>query len=283
MAYPTLSQCEIPDPFIILAGDSGSGKTALATTLGEGAVLYAFETGYITALTLKDKFYESRIKTSLAGTYIDEGKFDSSNCAWSRFTADLDTMLNHLKSKPANPPTAFIFDSLTSMQECCMRHTLSGQIRQPEFKDWSVSQSQLFQVMGKIRSMTGIRVLIAHLQRDQLTHDLNTGLPFTNPVQFMELAVPGKNVPNRLASMANDVWQLKTTQGPQNTTDRVIQTVSNPLLALKTQFQIKSGTSIIESGLPGLLKSFGYDYPQKQQRLIEQKLREAIPPKAVRV
>src|SRR5680860_1245246 len=59
-------------PKILLIGDAGTGKTALALTGGARVVIIDCDNGTRTGLTLKDKFFEERQKVEVKPCWEDK-------------------------------------------------------------------------------------------------------------------------------------------------------------------------------------------------------------------
>lgn len=261
----SLGDMKIPPPFIILEGDTGCGKTVLSTTLGEGAYLFAFEQNYASAITLQDEFTSSRRKVKVFKDYIEPSNFLTTTCIWTQFKKDLQWFTDLYASPPADKPLpiALIFDGITPMLSALERYITEGETRVLKYEDWNKYKTELISVMNKIKFIPCAKVLIAHTQWDQRTK--YKGDP--DPINFLELAVPGKNMPNILCSMTNEVWLMKVCTEAGNKVTRKLITWSNDYLKLRTSGQIPNNqdTSI---GMPKLLDMIGYDYTNKQKEYL---------------
>lgn len=260
-----LGNISIPHPFIILEGDSGVGKTVLATTLGAGAYLHAFEQNYASAITLQDDFTQARRSVTLFKDYVEPSSFHPDTCIWSQFKKDLDWWGKMYSSPPEGKPLplALIFDGITPMLSALWRYLLDGDIRIPKFEDWNKYQTEMISVMNKIRFIPCAKILIAHVQWDQRKKYKDD----PDPINFLELAVPGKNMPNVLCSMVSEVWLLKAFQEPGNKVSRKLTTWSNDYLKLKTTVQIPNNQDI-SCGMGKLLDMIGYNYTDKQKEYL---------------
>lgn len=252
-------------PKIILMGPSGCGKTALACTLGKGAKLWAFESGYITALTLKDNFATQRNEVDLAGpvykgqstSYVEQTPM--APAAWVRFKTDLISFSNGAildANKPDAPRCAHIFDSLTTMFEAAMRYVMANSgkpLGNPEIQHWGIAFTEVYNMLNIIRSLPGTAILLAHTQRDEVKKNKSD----KEGQQIIELAIPGKNFPSKVTAIFNEVWYMRMEQAAGNTFRRTLQTMSDPQISAKTQFQLGNNFDT-NVGMTDILAKMGY-------------------------
>lgn len=152
----------------LLYGPPGAGKTALATSFGEGAEILDIGKGLQTALTFKDKFYEERRKCLFNPCYDDNPAMPQ---AWMKLKS---RVFEIGQQGPAYKNKCLIIDELSAINQASLRYilfngnrlfglmhtpTTKNGITQPE---WGLAMQEILNLVVVLKSLRCHVILIAH-------------------------------------------------------------------------------------------------------------------------
>lgn len=258
-----LSELKKHAPKIILAGNPGSGKTALALTLGEGAVVLDLDDGLLTGLTLKDAFFDRRQKVE-----VKECKEDNPNkaLAFAKAASYVRGISDEcLKGKP--PCRALIVDSLTTLAEGAMRLVMSnnGMLGQhPQIQHWGLRDLELENFFLTVYSLPMVVVLVVHLQTVQeegdtmavVEPDGKTRIKTVTQTKY-KIALPGKAYPPKLPPRFDELWLARVRKGAGGKMEYKISTTGTTSFITRTRSNLPTDQNM-EQGLPALLNKMGF-------------------------
>ena len=216
-----LSEAVKHPPKIILAGNPGSGKTALALTLGEGTTVIDLDDGLLTGMTLKDAFFERRQQVE-----VKPCKEDNPNkaLAFAKAMSYVRGMSDEcLKGKP--PCRGLVIDSLTTLAEGAMRYVMSnnGMLGQhPQIQHWGLRDLELQNFFLTVYSLPMVVVLIVHLQTVQEEGDVRAAVGPDGRMKMelitktkFKIALPGKAYPPKLPPRFDELWLAEQEEGQE--------------------------------------------------------------------
>lgn len=158
----TIKETRLKNPKILIAGESGAGKTALALTLGESAQILDCDDGCGVALGLKDGFTEARQSVD----YVDcTDKNPEKPEGWKKLQ---NTIMGIGKQAREGkyPFGVTIVDSLTVMTTMARRaHNASLKL---QLNEWGEMINEFETLLWKIRSLPHTVVVIAHMMREEI-------------------------------------------------------------------------------------------------------------------
>jgi hypothetical protein len=238
---------------ILLVGPSGTGKTILATTLGERCQLLDLNRGLGSAATLQDQFQTQRglcdVKKCWGGSPAD---------VWKRTLS----FVNSYAAKPARP--ALVIDGLSDLLEASLGEVLGAgyaagaKMTQPM---WGVAISAVQRIMWTLASVNAVVVVVAHTQRITVDYKLQSDgsakkLDDDEERMVEVLAVYGKALPQKIPALFDEIWCLRTVGGK-----RLLQTQPSEYTeCCKTRYQLPDRTDA-SLGMPRLLEMIGWRWP----------------------
>jgi hypothetical protein len=249
----TLKDIQLKAPKILIYGAFGTGKTALAMTLGKRLQLLDFDDGVVTGAGIHDKFLEARMSVDIKQFLETE---PGRALAFIKGKAAILDIVNQCNKK-TYPFQALCLDSLTTMFEAAMRYILgsSGKLSSidrpvipPEIQHWGLAFNEITQVLLYLRTLPIPVVLIAHQQKDMVDGQ-----------SMVEVAIPGKNMPDKIPGYFDEVWYMKSQTIGKNTS-YVVQTLSTTNTRARTRYGIPDNTDV-SIGLEALLNKMGYRFP----------------------
>lgn len=242
----------IPDaPNVILWGEVGTGKTALALTLGKGALVHCFDPGgLITGLTLKDKWTADR--HAVEAKLFIEKRPDIEATIFSNYKKYVMDLVNSIH-KGQTHYTAIIIDSLTTLALAASNQVMrnSGMLnRAPELQHWNAIFAEIKNVLSWLRATPVPLVLIAH----EMIKTYGKGKDATEKLQ---IAIQGKNLPAEITRFFDEIWYLYTRPVGQGQHRRMIQTIADDKLLGRSRSQVPTDTDT-SCGMWALFELMGY-------------------------
>lgn len=240
-----LSEIKLKPPKCIFYGPFGSGKTCFAATGGEVVQFLDMNEGLMSAKTLQDKWTEERKKVDVIECHEDDP---------TKATAFLKarSYIQSVASQCSTETYKFkilVIDSLTDLQEFCMRNILSNAGRlgkQAEIQHWQLRDIEFLNLMIIIKSLPIAVILIAHQQIVE-----QDGINVISP------GLPGKSLPNNLFTKFDEILFFKARNTTSGKVEFLIQNTSSSSILTRTRANIKNEINV-DIGLIEYLKLLGY-------------------------
>ena len=242
-----LKDAELGSLKVLLIGASGSGKTCLATTLGERALVLDLNNGLASAKLLKDRWTEQRGKCEVLQCWGPGGP----SAMWQRTVGYINTFA----TKPSRP--ALVIDGLSDLAEASLGHVLQSAGKwdlgattlkgatQPE---WGIAIAQVERLLWTLRSIEALVLLVGHTklaERDGQMREV--------------LGVYGQNLGGAITKAFDEVWYQKV-EGAGSARKYVVQTLSSAGVECKTRRQLPE-RSDVSVGMDGLLEMIQWKWP----------------------
>lgn len=261
---------KVPPPKILIWSPSGSGKTALAATYGDGLYVIDIDDSLLTCFRLQDSFTKDR----LAIEPYDAVERDTRTAtSFIKTKQKLIAINNAVASGSWNGSdgrklTGLLVDGLSFLCDACLRYVLynSGKLgkelaRSSDPKEllknnssqaeWGLMINEMEQIMQLIRGLPIPVILTAHA----ITVTDAAGMT------KYEIAIPTKHLPPRIPGFFDEVWFLDTQFAAAGKIERVLRTSVSPVFASnKTRGQLPDGTNC-NVGMRNLISKLGYDVP----------------------
>jgi hypothetical protein len=240
-----LTDMKMTPPKLLLLGDPGTGKTALACTLGAHAQVLDLDNGLRTALTLKDSFYDARTSIDV----LSCAETDASKAlAFQRTRAYLQD-IQRASAAGKWPFKALVLDSWTALAEASVRHIMaaSGKLgAQPQIQQWGMAFLELENILAILKALPCLTIVIAHLQRSE-----------EDGVMKATIASPGQKLPAKIPMYFDEIWVTRpVTQAGK--TSYTLQTKASAGCIARSRCNLPDGSDV-GLGLPELLRRAGYD------------------------
>jgi hypothetical protein len=235
-----------------LYGRPGTGKTALATSFGEGAEVLDIGRGLQTALTLKDEHYDKRIKCVVTPCYDDTPR-DAN--AWDKFKARIYQIGDECKNGKY-PYKCVIADELTAMGIAASRYTLriGGRLPDPNFiptvktamtqPEWGIAMNEISNMLIVMRSLPVHCILVAH---DVTEDDENA---FKKTINAL-----GRKLAPMIPGFFDEYLYMKVLPG--NPPTRVLQTQTTDEVVARTRGQLPNPYNP-KGGMRKLMEDAGF-------------------------
>lgn len=251
-----VGELQTKPPHILIYGEVGCGKTALALTLGELARVYDLDDGLLTGLKLSDDFTKVRHGVDCK-IFVEDDPIKRATI-FPRFKKEIFDASNAL-SKGNFPFQAIIIDSLSSFIAAATDYVManSGRLGQaPEIQHWGLAFSEAKRVMSVIRAMKIVVVAIGH-------EKVKTVGKGPNQEERLELAMEGKNLPSQICRYFDEIWYMKATPIGQGKKKYVIMTKGDEIRAARSRANLPDFTDT-KVGMISLLKEIGYEFPKAE-------------------
>ena len=250
---PTLADMKILHPKILVYGIAGTGKTALALTLGGCLQVMDMDNGLTTGKTLKDEFYEERMKVNVVGGLLENDPI--------RGVAFLKAK-NHLYAvadacaKGTYSFDALCVDSLTSLVDAAMRMVQGNSSHigeNPQLQEYGLAFNEVENFLTILKSLPIVVIVIAH------QHEFEV-----DKVTKVRIALPGRKLPGKIAGWFDEVWRMNIKNLPQGKTGYFIQTKGTASTLARSRFNIADGIDA-KQGLRTILKGAGYEFTERTE------------------
>lgn len=243
-------------PHICMYGEVGAGKTGLALTCGARAQVIDLDNGLMTAMHLKDKFTEARQSVDVK-QFLEEDP-QKKITAFAKTKAYIYDLPAAIKRGQWDFDV-FIMDSLSTMADSAVATIMANSNmigKAPQIQHWGMAFTEIQNVLNVVRTLPCVVILIAHEQVKMV------GKP-PNDDARIEIAIPGKNLPSKVARYYDELWWFKNSPAGGGNVKRTVQTVSNGLVAARSRGCLPNLTNI-DCGMWELLKKIGYEPPKPQ-------------------
>lgn len=243
------SQLNLTQTRILLWGPPGSGKTALAGTMGEKLQLIDLDGNAATLATFNDKHKAARAEVDvIQGMQVDEpGKA----FAFMKVKAYLLDVAKQIKEQKY-PYKVLCIDSLTTFIDMATRMTLQTMRDKNQLHDLTLSRGQyqfmfneVLAVLDILKALPIMSILIAHERTNE-----------TDNTQDHEVAIPGKAFPDQLRAKFPDILYCRVRPDGQGKSKFLLQTVRSYDATARSCLNIPDGLEM-SLGLPEILKRAG--------------------------
>lgn len=253
-----LSELAPKPPKIILWGPLGTGKTALALTLGARAqVIDIGEDGLLTGMTLQDAWTEHRRAVDVV-QFLNKEPHKKAD-AFQRCKDHVFKVANECH-KGVYPFQALIVDSLSELARLAVQQILynSGRPGQnPEIQHWGLAFTEILSVIDCLRNLPIPVILIGH---DQL-YSVGEG---KDKEDRIELAVSGKNMPTQIPRGFDEVWYMRVKPAGAGVNKYLLQTKTSNYVLCRSRGNLPDMTDS-SCGMWELLARLGYKPKEVQQ------------------
>ena len=236
-------------PKILLMGKWGSGKTALAMSLGEKAEMLDLENG-VYASRIEDQWKTQRENVNVEGFYDTT---PGQATAWARLKSHVDKIAVGIQQKKWNRQ-ALIIDSLTAVQEISLNFVManSGKLgKQPEIQHWGMNFNEMANLLQQLRALPIPVIVLAHVVQT-----------IENESVKLELAVPGKANPQKIPGMFTEVLYCKVETGAANKTRFLLQSKPSGLISCRSSSQIEDNYDMTQ-GMDKLIEKMGWKWKEE--------------------
>lgn len=242
-------------PKILLYGPIGTGKTALALTLGARAQVMDMDDGLMTGVKLEDKWTAERRAVDVV-QFLETQPHKKAEAFAASKRHVLDVANQCVAGK--YPFDALIIDSLSAMAENALNYIManSGQLnQQPQIQHWGLAFSEIKQVVAVLRTLPLVVVLIAHEQ----IKTIGTG---PTAETKLEIAIQGKNLPQQIARYFDEIFHIRAKPAGGGKFSYIIQTKSDDKIEARSRMQIPNHTDT-SIGMWELVRLMGYTPPKR--------------------
>lgn len=235
------------DPTILIYGGLGTGKTAFLSQAGPHGLLFDFDRGLKTALTMPDRYKEQRLDLEFEDFFEDKPQTAE---VWPKAISHIFALEKKWKASPSLRRRIVIIDSFTGLVKCVKYNLLKKKghqqrtLTQPE---WGILFMEIENFLDAFRGLPAIKIIAGH---DMLVDD---------PVgmTIRRLCCPGqKSFPREVAGFFDDVFFTKITQvsGKRNF---MLSSKGTPTLEARTRTNFRDDFNM-NDGLFKLLENLGY-------------------------
>lgn len=232
-------------PKVIIYGPVKIGKTALALTLGEDALMIDFEDGLLTGQTLEDEHQQARGQVEVV-QFLDLDR--SKATAFTKAKAHALELANKY-NRGETPFKAVIVDSLTSMAEASVNGVLATGDhlgKNPQIQEWGLAFTDIKNYLSIIRSMPVVFILTAH----EAVKTVGKG---TSAEDKTVVAIPGKNLPAQVGQLFDELWYMRARAVGAGKSEFYLQTVQTSAALAGSRGNLANNTKV-DAGLWKLIE-----------------------------
>lgn len=237
-------------PHTLIFGGVGTGKTALALTLGKRAEVIDLDDGLKTGVTLQDKFTTDRRAVTVSRFIEKEPHKRATVFQQAKLRIyEIAGLLNNNKY----PHDALIIDSLSSLADSAVRQIMgnSGDVNAtPQIQHWGLAFNEIRNVFAVIRAMPIPVVVIAHDQEGKEEGKI-------------ELAISGKKLPSQITRYFDEVLYMRVKQLGGGKVGYMLQTMNDARVECRSRAGLPNMTDT-SVGMWALIKTMGYTPPERK-------------------
>jgi len=240
-----LSEIDIGPKMIMLYGEPGCGKTALALTLGDKALYADFDRGLSTGINLKDKFTAQRGEVEVVTFYDDQPNMVDN---FSRFKQFVIKLCGEC-AKGNVPQKVLVIDSLTAMIDSALFNIMSNSNRlgqNPVIAEYGMLQTDITNVFRMLKVAKIHVVCLAHVFVYQ---EGGLGKP---EITKRKIYIQGSKLEPKLTPYFDEIWYMDVDQGT-----RKIRTVNTGTLLARTRSPLEKEIETDDIPMLGLFKLIG--------------------------
>lgn len=231
-------------PHVLLFGGVGTGKTALALTLGKSAEVIDLDDGLRTGLSIQDSFSEAR--RSVTVQQFLEKEPQKRAVAFEAAKRYIYSVSNQLMMNKY-PFQALVIDSLSSLADAAVRQIMSNSGQPegiPQIQHWGLAFNEIKNVFAVIRTFKIPVIVLAHDQEGKEEGKI-------------ELAISGKKLPSQITRYFDEVLYVRAKPAGGGKMKYVVQTMNDGRVECRSRSCLPDGfdTSV---GMWEMLKKMGY-------------------------
>lgn len=237
---PQVKDLIVKAPKILIYGAPGTGKTALALTLGEYCYYLDADDGLITGLKFNDNFTVRRH----AVEFVDCVDHEPTKARGFKRICDVVQDIERQIHAKTFKYKAIVLDSLTAVCEASMRATLYPQVdKKPTLPDWGDAIRNVELLLNRLRSLPIVVVFLAHEMTEQV-----------DQLSQVRLSAIGQKLPPKIPAYFDEFWYSKISGQKY-----VLQTRGTSSIPARSR---RSVPNMIEQnlGMVEILKQSGYEF-----------------------
>ncbi len=253
---PKLRDLKLKPPKVLLYGRAGSGKTALALTLGSALQLIDLDQGLVTGLTLKDKFSEARLDVDVLEFADEDLKKPRAFERTKNYVQDVQTACGRGKYDFK----VLALDSLTSLASDAMDYVLrkAGKLgQQPQINHWGECFREVETLLKMLKTLPIAVIVIAHEQMGEV-----------DGVERVEIAISGKKFPPKIPTLFDEVLYMRIRPAGKGESKYSVLSRSTPAILTRSRHNVPPEWDV-DGGMWELLALMGYRHdggsPQERQ------------------
>jgi hypothetical protein len=257
----------LPPPKILLGGLPGIGKTALATSYGEGMQILAVDNALATCMTLKDQFHPERMKID----FVDciENSPSTVASSFAKVKSHLINLVNLAQQKKlffpdGMPLTALCIDGLTFLTKAALDYILYNSNKlgkpmtpssdpkvmyanNPSMPEWGLMINEVVKVFQLIRALPITVIVTCHYEQNMTPEG----------AMRYDLALPTKELPRQIPGMVDELWFMQGQVQPAGMPlKRVLKTLSQPSVTCRSNYNLPDNTDC-SIGMKAILEKMG--------------------------